>query len=63
MMAVPPNLASNKVYGVNLPQGLQREPAKVSENKFPIKRSWSSFRLMCLATFMYGSLQLSYIQS
>jgi hypothetical protein len=27
-------VASKKVYGVNLPQGLQPEPAQVSEDKF-----------------------------
>jgi hypothetical protein len=37
MMALAPYVASNKVYGVDLPQGLQHESTEVSENKFPME--------------------------
>ncbi len=34
MMALALDVASKKVYGVNLPQGLQHESAQVGEDKF-----------------------------
>jgi hypothetical protein len=34
MMALALDVASKKVYGVNLPQGLQHEFAQVDEDKF-----------------------------
>jgi hypothetical protein len=37
MMAFAPNVASKKVYGVDLPQGLQHEFAQVDEDKFPME--------------------------
>jgi hypothetical protein len=37
MMALSLDVASKRVYGVNLPQGLQHESARVSEDKFPME--------------------------
>ncbi len=34
MMALAPNVALNKVYGANPPQGLQHESAQVCEDMF-----------------------------
>jgi hypothetical protein len=38
MMALTLDVASNKVYGANLAQGLQNEFVKVSEDKFPMEK-------------------------
>ncbi len=38
MMALALDVASKKVYGVNLPQGLQHESAQVGEDKFPMEK-------------------------
>jgi hypothetical protein len=37
MMALALNMALKKVYGANLPQGLQHEFAQVREDKFPME--------------------------
>ncbi len=37
MMVLALDVVSNKVYGVNVPQGLQHEFAKVGEDKFPME--------------------------
>jgi hypothetical protein len=39
MMTLALDVASNKVHGVNLPQGLQHEFAKVGEDKFPMEEN------------------------
>jgi hypothetical protein len=39
MMALAPNVASKKVYVVDLRQGLQHESTKVSEDKFSMEKN------------------------
>ncbi len=38
-MALAPDVALNKVYGVDPPQGLQHESAQVGEGKFPMEEN------------------------
>ncbi len=51
MMAL--DVALNKVYGANLPQGLQHESAQVGKDKFPMEKDETILDCMVLFTFLY----------
>jgi hypothetical protein len=45
MMALALDVASKKVYGADLPQGLQHESAQVNEDKFPMEKYEATLKI------------------